>query len=165
MAQRSCFENITDQLTREIPVTGINDQMLRSELLRKPDLTLVEAAHACRLAEFIDPLNSQPETETKSINLTGFTRTRTQTENSRFMPTWHLIVSLNNNAPIAIICITSNCYVQLMERPATIVRKLTISLPPVVPVRRNPSARNLIYTCCSKTKTPPIPNTSSTQPR
>ena len=55
LAQRSRFQNmpvdqLTDQLTRDILVNGITDLKLRSELLRRPDLTLEEAAHACRTA-------------------------------------------------------------------------------------------------------------------
>lgn len=40
LAQRCRFGAMTDQLTRDILVTGMLDQRLRSELLRKPDLTL-----------------------------------------------------------------------------------------------------------------------------
>ncbi|XP_055512639.1 uncharacterized protein LOC129709725 [Leucoraja erinacea] len=58
---------------------------LRTELLQNADLTLEQAVHACRTSVIVVPLIDQFDTQKKTINLTGFNRRPTPTDNRRFM--------------------------------------------------------------------------------
>ncbi|XP_032905331.1 uncharacterized protein LOC116991088 [Amblyraja radiata] len=54
LARRCRLETLTpEELTRDLLVYGLRDEKLRTELLRKPDLSFNEAMHACRLAEAV----------------------------------------------------------------------------------------------------------------
>ncbi|XP_055490792.1 uncharacterized protein LOC129696693 [Leucoraja erinacea] len=86
LAQRCHFENMCDQLTRDILVTSMLDQKLRADLLQRPDLTLTQAMHACRIAEVVTPIHGVRGSDGRAVNLTGVTGPRRSQDSSRPTP-------------------------------------------------------------------------------
>ncbi|XP_055507978.1 uncharacterized protein LOC129707187 [Leucoraja erinacea] len=83
LSQRCRFGELRDELTRDILVNGMLDQKLRTDLMRKPDLTLNEAVHACRLAEVVTPVSGERGSGNRTIAVATLSVPRRAPSNSR----------------------------------------------------------------------------------